>query len=537
MQWLKLSTAATVIVGPVLDSAGAEFTTLALADLNIAKNGGTPAAITAGTLTHVANGWYTLAFATGNVDTLGRLDITCTLATKQLPPKAFMVLPATVFDALITNAAGGANGFLLSLASNQVDVGKWLGTTVSTPTVAGVPNVNAKTWNDLTTVALPLIPTVAGRTLDVSVGGEAGLDWANIGTPGSTVSLSATTVSNVTLAATTTSLTNLPAITTGWLTAAGLATDAAQEIRDAITGGAYALSTDANGRIRIVDGTGAGELDSSSGSVSVFDFTTAAKALLQTEAEDAIVVHRLDELLNADSDIDGVAPPTVGSVFHELLTKTAVSFTYDQTTDSLEAIRDRGDAAWITATGFSTAAALATVQADTDDIQTRLPAALVGGRMDSSTGAMAANVITAAATAADLITELRTAINGGDYALNTNASGFIRVVDGTGIGEIDTTSGAVIAGSLGTQAKADVNAEVVDTLAVDTYAEPAQGTPPATTTLAIKIGYGYKAWRNKKTQTSSQTNLFNDDAVTIDHKSATSDDATTFSSGEYATGP
>src|SRR3990167_4041674 len=65
----------------------------------------------------------------------------------------------------------------------EVDVTFWLGTAASTPTVAGVPNVNVKTWNDLTTVALPLVPTTAGRTLDVSVGGEAGLDWANIGSP------------------------------------------------------------------------------------------------------------------------------------------------------------------------------------------------------------------------------------------------------------------------------------------------------------------------------------------------------------------
>jgi hypothetical protein len=42
-------------------------------------------------------------------------------------------------------------------------------------------------------------------------------------------------------------------------------------------------------------------------------------------------------------------------------------------------------------------ASMNTLQADTDDIQTRLPAALVSGRMDSSTGAMAANVVTAAA--------------------------------------------------------------------------------------------------------------------------------------------
>jgi len=63
-------------------------------------------------------------------------------------------------------------------------------------------------------------------------------------------------------------------------------------------------------------------------------------AEVQSEVDDALVVQRLDELLSADSDIDGLAPPTVGSVFHELLTKTPGSFTYDQTTDSLEAVRD-----------------------------------------------------------------------------------------------------------------------------------------------------------------------------------------------------
>ncbi len=40
---------------------------------------------------------------------------------------------------------------------------------------------------------------------------------------------------------------------------------------------------------------------------------------------------------------------------------------------------------------------------DTNDIQTRLPAALVSGRIDASVGAMAANVVTASAIAADAI--------------------------------------------------------------------------------------------------------------------------------------
>lgn len=37
-----------------------------------------------------------------------------------------------------------------------------------------------------------LRPTTAGRTLDVSTGGEAGIDWANIGSPTTTVDLSGT---------------------------------------------------------------------------------------------------------------------------------------------------------------------------------------------------------------------------------------------------------------------------------------------------------------------------------------------------------
>lgn len=44
----------------------------------------------------------------------------------------------------------------------------------------------------------PLQPTVSGRTLDVSTGGEAGIDWANVGSPTTTLGLSGTTVKAVT---------------------------------------------------------------------------------------------------------------------------------------------------------------------------------------------------------------------------------------------------------------------------------------------------------------------------------------------------
>lgn len=43
-----------------------------------------------------------------------------------------------------------------------------------------------------------LMPTTDGRRLDVSAGGEAGLDWANVGSPTTTVGLSGTTVKTAT---------------------------------------------------------------------------------------------------------------------------------------------------------------------------------------------------------------------------------------------------------------------------------------------------------------------------------------------------
>ena len=84
---------------------------------------------------------------------------------------------------------------------------------------------------------------------------------------------------------------------------------------------------------------------------------------------------------------------------------------------------------------------------------------------------------------------------------------------------------------------ANINAEVVDVINTDTYAEPGQGAPAATATLAAKINYLYKAWRNKSTQTSTTYSLFDDAGSTVDQKATVSDDGTTATKGEVATGP
>ena len=138
MMWAKQSTAATVIIGPVLDSTGAEYASAVIGDLSISKNGGTLTALaSAATLTLIANGQYTLVLTTGNVDTLGRAQITCNKSTYQMPSIELMVLPSTVFDALVTNAVNATGGLV--------------GATAAITTMAGViatsTNITAITGN------------------------------------------------------------------------------------------------------------------------------------------------------------------------------------------------------------------------------------------------------------------------------------------------------------------------------------------------------------------------------------------------------
>ena len=94
---------------------------------------------------------------------------------------------------------------------------------------------------------------------------------------------------------------------------------------------------------------------------------------------------------------------------------------------------------------------IATILSDVVAISGRLPAALIGGRIDATVGAMQNGVITAASIA----------------------------------------SNALAAAKFAADYYAAVNAEVVDALATDTYAEPS-GVPTATATIAAKLGRLYQ---------------------------------------------
>jgi hypothetical protein len=265
----------------------------------------------------------------------------------------------------------------------------------------------------------------------------------------------------------------------------------------------------------------------------------------------------------------------------------------------------------------ATAAALATVQADTDNIQTRLPAALVGGRMASnaevvgdktgyaltsgeedaivdkvwdelksahttadSFGDYLDDEITSRATAADVPSAAAIADAVLDEDMTAHQTqGSLGQAIGDPVADADTIWGLVNANlnatvsSRASQASVDViddlvddlesrltagratnldnldaavttratpaqvNAEVVDALNVDTYAEVGQETPASTQTIRKMLGLLYKAWRNRVTTTGTAYSLYGDDASTVDQKATLSDNGTTFERTEIVTGP
>ena len=84
---------------------------------------------------------------------------------------------------------------------------------------------------------------------------------------------------------------------------------------------------------------------------------------------------------------------------------------------------------------------------------------------------------------------------------------------------------------------AQVNAEVVDGLNGDVYAEPPQGAPLATATLAAKISYLYKAFRNRLTQDATTLRIYNDAGAVVDQRATVSDVGGLYTRGEIVSGP
>lgn len=262
----------------------------------------------------------------------------------------------------------------------------------------------------------------------------------------------------------------------------------------------------------------------------------------------------------------------------EIRATGAGSGTFDETTDSQEAVRDTAPLG--TAMRGTDSAALASVAtearlaeldaanlpADVDTLLSRITSTLFSGitALAEWLGALAGKQ----AADATAQTEIRaTGAGSGTYDPTTDSQEAIRDTAPLGTAMRGTDSAALA--SVVTEARlaeldaanmpSDLDAVLVDTnelqgdwtdggrldllldrliTEIDTArAEPGQGAPAASAKIGAKIDYLYKAWRNKSEQTATQHSLYDDAGTTVDQKRTVSDDGTTFTAEEVASGP
>ena len=345
------------------------------------------------------------------------------------------------------DAVTGLNHFAIDTSADGTfySAGSNFDVVITTGTVDGVSVVGAVVASFTIRKDSALKSTTAGRTLDVSAGGEAGVDWANIGSPTTTVNLSGTTVKTATDVETDTAdiQSRLPAalvsgridasvgaMATDVITSAALATSAVTEIQSGLATSAAVAAVQADTddiQTRLPAALVGGRMDASVGAMAANTVTASA---LATDAVTEVVNGVWDEPLagHATSGSTGAALSAAGSAGDPW--STALPGAYGTGTagniigNNLNAtvssrLASASYTAPLDAAGTRSAVGLASanldtqlsgIQSDTNDIQTRLPAALVGGRMDASVGAMAADVVTASAVAASAVTEIQSGL-------------------------------------------------------------------------------------------------------------------------------
>lgn len=141
----------------------------------------------------------------------------------------------------------------------------------------------------------------------------------------------------------------------------------------------------------------------------------------------------------------------------------------------------------------------------------------------------------------------QTSTAGGGTARDINQAGAptVRVIDspystsqGTISESVDQTGDAFTAvGALNDLSAAEVNAEMLDVLTVDTFAQPGQESPAESQTIGVMMAYLYKLARNKMDQSATELRLYADDGSTVDQKATISEAVGTVTRGKLESGP
>lgn len=314
-----------------------------------------------------------------------------------------VVVSAVTVDAQTVSFIAAAFRIMAAESSAGVpkaDVSHWLGTAAATPTVGGVPEVDVTHW--IGTAAAT--PTVAGvPEVDIT-------HW--LGTAAATPTTAGVPEVDVTFW-NGTAVTTPPSVNATQISGDSTAADTLESWLDG-TAGAYpelgifdqgtAQSATATTLV-LRAATPFGSDDACLGCTlmafgSTQGYWQARLITDYTTADDTATVETWD-----------VTPS--GTITYKVFGTAPSSSSSPPTAAAIaDAVWDEAQADHVAAGSFGeTATEIAAILVDTGTtLDGRIPAALVSGRMDVSVGAMAANVMTAAAAAADLTTELQSGL-------------------------------------------------------------------------------------------------------------------------------
>jgi hypothetical protein len=432
----------------------------------------------------------------------------CTVTTTGAPTALASGVISAYLDNSITQVTAGItltadfdgvtglnNVRVVATTANGYTAGSNVQLVITTGTVGGTSVVGYVVGQFSIQARSALRPTVAARTLDVSAGGEAGVDWANVGSPTTANALTATSIITTQKVDVETIKTN-PVVNGGTIT---FPTTAILASTTNITAGTITTATN----VTTVNGLAANVI-------------TAASMAADASAE----------IADAVWDEDATGHQTGG--------------TFGQ------AIGDPGADTNTIFKAVVTDATGATVGVDVVDVKTQIGTAGAGltaidlpnqtmditgnitGNITGSVGSVAVGGIAATSFAAGAIDAA---------AIALNAIGAAEIADGA-IDAATFAAGAINAAAIATDAiDADaLAADAVTEIWGKAIAELAQAAPSATPSVLNALALLYMAARNQITVTAS-TKSFTNDAGTVIFKKALSDDNTTYTEAEAVSGP
>jgi hypothetical protein len=397
-------------------------------------------------------------------------------------PKLFRLVAYNELDGVrlgltaLPNAAAAAAGGLIILGSNNtaaITIGALTTGAIACTTITASGAVAFQSTFAVTTSTA--LGALSCSTLTAS-GAVAFQSTFAVTTSTSLAALSCTTL-------TASGTTSLAAVTTsGTVTMNALTVTNATTLSGAVSLGSTLGIT---GAITATNASNNLRLGTFTVDINAIAWPAAWDAEVQSEVQDAIEANHLDHLLAATYD-PASKPGAADALLNELVESDAGVSRY--TANALEQAPTGGSAptvAQIRTEMDDNSTKLAAIVADTNELQTDWAN---GGRLD-----LILDII-----AADTTTDIPALI----AALNNLSA-------------------------------AQVNAEVLDVLVTDTFAEPS-APPAATASLKDKLGWMAALHRNKRTQTAT-TELVRNDADNATIGTATkSDDGTTYIRGEYS---